>query len=630
MDWICKNCETKNEANEKYCYVCGALRDEAKVDERSELLKDMGFARDRKMVGSLQKSQNDEEEAQVRLYDPPELQDSIKQGGPDSDDISRALKHEKQKELWLRSPIIITILILITIGLLLFGIRFISHLFDDAGTETMMKPSETQGQLDSEQNAILWHDAFLEDGIRKALGKDEDESVTLADTAGIYALSIVGDTVAINDDALGISCGFDRYTDDEGLDIWDSIPQRTVSLNDLSRFPNLKTFTLIASAVEEIDALESCKQLEVLTLSGSGITDGAIIASLDNLQSLYLVGDALDNNDMLRIGTLTKLIHFGIDLVDSNAQNKSQITSLSFIRNFSNLESLVLRGFHTIEDFSPLSTLDRLKELDLRFTEISSMQALSPLKELRTLNLCCTPVSEIQALSNLTNLTDLDLSHTAVSDLQVLSNLTALRKLDLSYLDYDFPNIKFLTKLVELRELNISVSNVSDIRVLSNLTELRELNLLETDVSDICALAKLSNLAKLNLSMTDVSDIRPLSNLTNLAKLDISETNVADIQAISNLTNLTDLILCGTSVIDSQVLSNFTNLEILCLESTNISDLSPLKDLKKLRELCIAGSPIRDVSPLEGLPLQYIFIGQDNEHEQELREMFSGADVIIE
>lgn len=28
MDWICKNCETKNEAHQSYCYVCGALRDE--------------------------------------------------------------------------------------------------------------------------------------------------------------------------------------------------------------------------------------------------------------------------------------------------------------------------------------------------------------------------------------------------------------------------------------------------------------------------------------------------------------------------------------------------------------------------------------------------------------------------
>ena len=28
MNWICKNCETKNEAHQNCCYVCGALRDE--------------------------------------------------------------------------------------------------------------------------------------------------------------------------------------------------------------------------------------------------------------------------------------------------------------------------------------------------------------------------------------------------------------------------------------------------------------------------------------------------------------------------------------------------------------------------------------------------------------------------
>ncbi|MEA4948747.1 MAG: leucine-rich repeat domain-containing protein [Petrimonas sp.] len=588
MNWICKNCETKNESHQNCCYVCGALRDEVKSVDFDE------------------------------------------QDGADKRNLARKTQYECEEKPRLRSPIVITLLALMIFGLLFVGIRFVGRFLDGAATEPLEAPGNTQEHRNPEQGEILWHDVFLEDGIRKALGKGEGENVTLADTAEIYALSIVGDTVAINDDALGISCGFDRYTDDEGLDTWESIPQRTVSLNDLPRFPNLKTFTLVASAVEEIDALESCKQLEVLTLSGSGISDGAIIASLDNLQSLYLVGDALDNDDMRSIGTLTKLIHFGIDLMDSNAQNNSQITSLSFLQNFSNLESLVLRGFHTIEDFSPLSSLERLKELDLCFTEISNIQVLSQLKELEKLDLCCTSVTEIQALSNLTNLTDLDLSHTAVLGLQVLTNLTSLRKLDLSYLDYDFSNLKFLAKLVDLRELNLSVSNVSDIRVLSNLTELRELNLLETNVSDIRVLANLSNLAKLNLSMTDVSDIRPLSNLTNLAELDISEMNVADIRAVSNLTNLTKLILCGTSVIDLQAVSNLKNLEILCLESTGISDLSPLEGLKKLKELCIAGSPIQDVSPLKGLPLQYIFVGQDSEHEQELREMFSGADVIIE
>jgi len=28
INWICKNCETKNEAYQRCCYVCGALRDE--------------------------------------------------------------------------------------------------------------------------------------------------------------------------------------------------------------------------------------------------------------------------------------------------------------------------------------------------------------------------------------------------------------------------------------------------------------------------------------------------------------------------------------------------------------------------------------------------------------------------
>jgi len=28
MNWVCTNCETKNEAHQNCCYVCGALRDE--------------------------------------------------------------------------------------------------------------------------------------------------------------------------------------------------------------------------------------------------------------------------------------------------------------------------------------------------------------------------------------------------------------------------------------------------------------------------------------------------------------------------------------------------------------------------------------------------------------------------
>ena len=89
MNWVCKNCETKNEAHQNCCYVCGALRDEANA------------------VGL------DKQDAS---------------GG------GNQIKPEGRKKPRLRSPIVLTLLALMIFGSLFVGIRLVGRSVDNAAT----------------------------------------------------------------------------------------------------------------------------------------------------------------------------------------------------------------------------------------------------------------------------------------------------------------------------------------------------------------------------------------------------------------------------------------------------------------------------------------------------------------
>ncbi len=196
------------------------------------------------------------------------------------------------------------------------------------------------------------------------------------------------------------------------------------------------------------------------------------------------------------------------------------------------------------------------------------------------LNLSFAPLKndDIKSLSGLTNLTELDLRHTPIADITPLAKLTNLTELDLSYTPIS--DITPLAKLTNLTELDLSYTPISDITPLANLTNLTGLHLDSTKVSDITPLENMTNLTELGLNHTPISDITPLAKLTNLTELDLRCIAASDITPLANLANLTGLSLIGTSVSDITPLRKLTNLTELDLSGTQVAK----KAISELRQ----------------------------------------------
>jgi len=196
-------------------------------------------------------------------------------------------------------------------------------------------------------------------------------------------------------------------------------------------------------------------------------------------------------------------------------------------------------------------------------------------------------------------LKELDLSNTQVTDLSPLSVLNQLKELDLS--NTQVTDLSPLSGLNQMNALYLRNTQVTDLSPLSGLNYLNRLFLSNTQVTDLSPLSGLNQLNILDLSETQVTDLSPLSGLNQLKELDLSDTQVTDLSVLSGLNQLKELDLSDTQVTDLSVLSGLNQLNSLNLSNTQVTDLSILSGLNQLTGLNLRNTQVTDLSPLSGL-----------------------------
>mmetsp|Transcript_12496 Transcript_12496/g.22562 ORF Transcript_12496/g.22562 Transcript_12496/m.22562 type:complete len:315 (-) Transcript_12496:772-1716(-) len=199
--------------------------------------------------------------------------------------------------------------------------------------------------------------------------------------------------------------------------------------------------------------------------------------------------------------------------------------------------------------------IDLVTEANSAVARNSVVQVCSILWKQRMLTLddTCTEFSEVSTLSGLKNLEELDLSFSRVSEISAIAELTNLNILKLG--NTNVSNISALNRLKKLKALHLERTQVSDISALSKLCKLEYLNLAESQVSELSAIAGLANVRQLHLADTPISEISMLSSLTNLEVLDLEWTEISEISALKKLRSLKQLYLLGSLVSDVSVLS---------------------------------------------------------------------------
>lgn len=204
-----------------------------------------------------------------------------------------------------------------------------------------------------------------------------------------------------------------------------------------------------------------------------------------------------------------------------------------------------------------------------------------------------------------------------------LRKILSLRSLDLSG-HRELTDAGPLSKLRQLRELNLAYTQIRDLTPLRNLAYLEQLNITATpvynlkplryndalhtliaDASELTRLDDLQNLAQLHtlsLSRTLVGDLEPLQYCPQLEELRLDSTMILKLEGLEDLSQLRSLDVSSTNVLDLNPLRALTQLHVLRCQSTGVSDLGPLQNLQELRVINCDQTRVVSLAPLKGLP----------------------------
>lgn len=208
--------------------------------------------------------------------------------------------------------------------------------------------------------------------------------------------------------------------------------------------------------------------------------------------------------------------------------------------------------------------------------------------------------ADLRPLKLWSNLRELNISHTQVNTLLPLKDFNQLERLKFS--GTQVLDLAPLTKLTELKSLSFSNTAVADLSPLAGLTKLTDLYMSNTQVSELTPLAGLQQLTFLILNDTKVTDLSPIANLTQMDVLACENTDIADLTPLAKLTDLALLWLTNTHISDLTPLTNMPHLRHLEVANTPVSDLMPLENLTGLIHLYISHTQVSDLTPLAKLP----------------------------
>ncbi|KAE9538409.1 hypothetical protein HT665_07410 [Ursidibacter maritimus] len=432
--------------------------------------------------------------------------------------------------------------------------------------------------------------------------------------------SIMGNFVATN---------FTGYYDEEGnLDHSDilisvSFPDEVFDYSGIEKLTHLKFLEGISFSYVNIESIPECVG-KLTTITDFDFSRNEITAdTLGELSSLANNLQVLNLSSNLLAGTaedyepLTKLSQLNTLDLSSNNIGENAKGFLEKIAQIESLEDLDL-SFNALDghDFSPLSRLPELLELNLRYCVTITddlLKALSSCTELRKLDLSGNEVAVVKRdldLSQFTSLKELVLEGKSISVelLSAIVTIPNLEKLTIDGCGYyrekirsDFEETKW-SKLTHLKELTLEYADIS-VNSLAEIAKISSLETLKLNGSDGIkgsnAIEQFDCEALVNLRSLDLSD-RPVSaaalakiaTLPSLESLRLINTSIdiswAEVALLAQLPKLSHLSLSGNNITVEQFgcLEIFAKKDSLYLGITSWGDeLKEREEYTKLKAL---------------------------------------------
>ena len=428
-----------------------------------------------------------------------------------------------------------------------------------------------------------------------------------------------------------------------------------------SELCGLTTVTASSMAISNLEGLQYCINLTLLSLNYNAIVDISQLQYLVNLETLEITNNLI--TDLSPLAGLTNLWH--LDFTDNQVADitplqgiiglhelyfeNNQVVDLAPLQALWNLDVIIFHN-NLVTDLIPLQNLTDLGGLGLDQNQVGSLTPLTGLLNLEYLSVWDNLISDLSPLQDLINLTELDLAGNLITDLAPLVANTGFGVGDEIWIEdnpltcealqiqipaliatgaivnFNDPVITFPDPGLDLAvriELGIPVADIhqtdlcgmvnlsANAFAISNLegiqycTELLSLNLNSNSITDITLLQYLDKLLVLSLTGNQITDITQLQNLTSLQVLSLNFNLISDITPLTNLTNIYSLSMInlngGGPIGSLDPLSGLVLLDNIRLVNNQIADISALVPLTFLNTVYLESNIIEDVSPLEFL-----------------------------
>ncbi|MEC9484729.1 MAG: hypothetical protein UMR38_02490 [Candidatus Izemoplasma sp.] len=372
----------------------------------------------------------------------------------------------------------------------------------------------------------------------------------------------------------------------------------------------LKQLPKILLVMMTVIILSSCRETVENTHLPEYCRTYAGFADVASRDLYALIATSTPERETINEDNFTQIINMTELVFEENTPDRN--IDLGGIQCFQNLTSLTLIG-QGFKDISEISALQNIQSLELRNTQVVSIDSFKNLSKISELILNNNAaLQSVEGVEEMTKLTSLDLSDNGIVNIEGLDNLINLESLILRNNDiYELPAI---TQLYKLETLDVSNNNIQQFGdSLTGLSNLREFNAENNNICDLEPLGAMDSLRVLNLANNDLGcdldglgdgpNFSSLQNATELEELYLNDNNLTSIADLNDkVLPITTLHLHNNQLSDITPLSQFTSVTTLTLYNNNINNIGILSGMTGLTEIDLSDNNLTDFTELLDIP----------------------------
>lgn len=335
-------------------------------------------------------------------------------------------------------------------------------------------------------------------------------------------------------------------------------------LSDISMLENMtkvKKLVLSNTNISDITVVKNMKELEILEIESTKVEDISPLRELSHLKKILMYDTLV--RDISLLASLPVLEY--VDVKKTNVEDVSAFEQAGKLEIFyhykENYDEEMFRaiqllmkdnGLSLVTDFYKISRIFAWSEtIILEGDQAKNIKTLACIKDWDFIKRVIIEGNQLRA---------------SLEPLCYLKNLERL-----TVRKFDGERLKAIENCINLKKICLKETSVNDISFLRKMEQVEELKLIDNPgISDINVVANMKNLKELNISGTQVTDISPLKGLSHLKMVWMYGTPIKDISVLAELPEIEDINALKTKVEDVSAFIKAGKLKILGIEKSKL------------------------------------------------------------